>query len=60
MYSSIYKDLCWYDTDMSSVFPEVHNDLCLYDADIGKTKLEEQFEVSWVFLNLQKPVFVLY
>ena len=61
VYDSLLEALICGDTTVSShAFPEVYNDLCLYDADIGKTKLEEQFEVSWVFLNLQKPVFVLY
>ena len=46
VYDSLLEALICGDTTMSShAFPEVYNDLCLFDSDIGKTKLEEQFEV---------------
>jgi hypothetical protein len=46
VYDSLLEALICGDTTVSSLaFPEVYNDLCLYDSDIGKTKLEEQFEV---------------
>lgn len=46
VYDSLLEALICGDTTVSShAFPEVYNDLCLYDPDIGKTKLEEQFEI---------------
>ncbi|KAL8625683.1 hypothetical protein ACOMHN_043958 [Nucella lapillus] len=46
VYDSLLEALICGDTTVSShAFPEVYNDLCLYDSDIGKTKLEEQFEI---------------
>ena len=47
VYDSLLEALICGDTTVSShAFPQVFNDLCIFDADIGKTKLEEQFEVS--------------
>ncbi|XP_070194103.1 receptor-type tyrosine-protein phosphatase epsilon-like [Littorina saxatilis] len=46
VYDALLEALICGDTTVSShAFPEVYNDLCLYDSDIGKTKLEEQFEI---------------
>ncbi|XP_076463157.1 receptor-type tyrosine-protein phosphatase T-like isoform X2 [Babylonia areolata] len=46
VYDSLLEALICGDTTVSShAFPEVYNDLCLFDPDIGKTKLEEQFEI---------------
>ena len=57
VYDSLLEALICGDTTVSShAFPEVYNDLCLYDADIGKTKLEEQFEVSSLFPSLLSTI----
>ncbi|XP_076441135.1 receptor-type tyrosine-protein phosphatase T-like [Babylonia areolata] len=46
VYDSLLEALICGDTTVSShAFPEIYNDLCLFDSDIGKTKLEEQFEI---------------
>lgn len=47
VYDSLLEALICGDTTVSShAFPELFNELCLFDPDIGKTKLEEQFEVG--------------